>query len=393
MTRPLDGLTILETGQGISAAYCALLMGALGADVIKVEPLGGDETRRLGPFPEDIPDRERSALFLTLNRNKRSIAIDLDTATGQELFRQLARHAGLVVENHAPGYMAARHIGYQDLAGDLPALVWTAITPFGQDGPYRDYAATEVTLFALGGMMNLVGDIEREPLMFGGRPSLHSAGVYGFSAAMIALEMAETCGTGQFVDVAVFEGLAASHFQALVDYEYRGLVRRRTEVRMPIPTLDGFISFTVQAHQYQDFQRLILGERAVKEGQVDDAVARDRNRTEGEMDTEILVWSVQQTKYDAYRAAQSARVPAAFIADARDLLGSPQYQARDYFVTLDHPDAGPLIYPGFPAKFDGAAWEWAAAPRLSQHADEILLGLTDLSADEVAEVKAAGVVR
>lgn len=393
MTRPLEGLTVLEAGQGISAAYCTFLMAALGADVVKVEPLGGDETRRLGPFPSDVPDRERSALFLTLNRNKRSIAIDLDTATGQELFRQIAQRAHVVVENHAPGFMAARHIGYQDLAKEVPALVWASITPFGQDGPYRDNAATEITLFALGGMMNLVGDIEREPLMFGGRPSLHSAGVYGFSAAMIALEMAETCGIGQFVDVAVLEGLAASHFQALMDYEYRGVVRRRTEVRMPIPTLDGFISFTVQAHQYRDFQRLILGNEATEGGQVDDAVARDRNRTEGEMDTEILTWSVQQTKYDAYRAAQSARVPAAFIADARDLLDSPQYQARDYFVTLDHPDAGTLVYPGFPAKFEGATWEWAAAPRLSQHADEILLDLTDLSADEVAEIKAAGVVR
>ncbi len=393
MTRPLEGLTVLETGQGISAAYCTLLMGVLGADVIKVEPPGGDETRRMGPFPDDIPDRERSALFLTLNRNKQSIAIDLDTPTGQDLFRQLARGADIVVENHSPGYLAARHIGYQDMADELPALVWTSITPFGQDGPYRDYAATEITLFAVGGMMNLVGDITREPLMFGGRPSLHSAGVYGFSAAMIALEMAETCGQGQFVDVTVFEGLAASHFQALMDYEYRGLVRQRTEVREPIPTLDGFISFTVQAHQYRDFQRLIMGDQATEDGGVDDAVARDRNRTEGEMDTEILIWSVQQTKYDAYRAAQSVHVPAAFIADARDLLDSPQYAARNYYVTLDHPDAGPLVYPGFPAKIGGATWEWTAAPRLSQHAGDILLRLTDLSADEIVEIKAAGVVR
>lgn len=135
MTRPLDGVTVIEAGEGIPAAYCCWILGVLGADVIKVEAPAGDVTRRLGPFPDDIPDRERSALFLHLNRNKRSIVLDLETATGQELFRHLVKGAALVVEHGEPGWLNALGLGYESLAQDHPELVATSITPFGQEGP------------------------------------------------------------------------------------------------------------------------------------------------------------------------------------------------------------------------------------------------------------------
>ncbi len=393
MTAPLDGLTVVEVGQGITAAYCTLLLSSLGAEVIKVEPLRGDETRRLGPFPQDVPDRERSGQFLALNRNKRSIALDLDTPTGQDLFRSLVQRADIVVENEAPGRMAERGIGYEHFVEAQPALVWTSITPFGQAGEYRDRQATEITLFAHGGLMVLVGDVAREPLMFQGNPMLHSAGLYAFSATMLAVHLAEATGVGQQVDSAILDGIAASHFQAMMDYEYAGLVRRRGPMHMPIPTMDGFISFTVQAHQYADFRRLIMGEEAGAAVEQESAVERDRRRAEGEMDNEILMWSVQQTKYDAYHQAQSAHVPAAFLAGPQDLLESPQYEHRDFWVTIPHPDAGELKYPGFPAQLTGVEPSWSPAPRLGEHADQILADFAGLTADEISDVRAAGVIR
>lgn len=393
MSGPLDGVIVVEAGEGITAAYCTLLLSSLGAQVVKVEPIRGDETRRMGPFPGDIPDRERSAHFLALNRNKRSVALDLDTPTGQEVFASLVRRAHIVVENEAPGRMEGRGIGYERFAAELPSLVWTSITPFGQAGDYRDLPATELTLFALSGLMLLVGDISREPLMFQGHPMFHSAGIYAFSAASIALELAETSGVGQHIDVAVLDGAAASHFQAMVEYEYRGSVRRRGEMQTPIPTQDGFMSFTVQAHQYGDFRRLILGEDAGDIHDGESVIDRDRQHAEGEMDTEILMWSVQQTKYEAYTRAQSAHVPAAFLAGPEDLLGSPQYEHRGYWVSLNHPDAGELRYPGFPAKITGMEPQWSAAPRLSEDADQILADYAGLTPDEIAEIRAAGVVK
>jgi crotonobetainyl-CoA:carnitine CoA-transferase CaiB-like acyl-CoA transferase len=387
---PLDGLVVLEAGQGISVAYCTQVMGVMGADVIKVELPEGDETRRLGPFPDDVPDREQSALFLYLNRNKRSVTLDLETASGQELFRALASGANVVVENFPPGYLDERGIGYEALATGHPELVMSSVTPFGQDGPYRDYGASEMTMFALGGLMNLVGDISREPLKFGGSPAYHAAGVNAFTATMIAVELAETAGVGQYVDVAIMEGLAASHFQDLVDYAYHGGVRRRGELRTPIPASDGFISFTVQAHQYNDFRRLILGDEAGGEDE-GDAIERDRQRREGEMDMEILTWSLEKTKLEAYRLSQEAHVPAAYLADMKDIVESPQFAARDFFVDIEHPQAGTLSYPGFPAKLTGAEWRFGPAPLLGEHTEEVLRDLAGLSAEEIAELQAAGV--
>jgi crotonobetainyl-CoA:carnitine CoA-transferase CaiB-like acyl-CoA transferase len=337
-----------------------------------------------------VPDPDRGALFLSLNRNKRSVTLDLDTATGQELFRALAERAAIVVESWPPGHLAERGLGYEALSGAHEALVMTSISPFGQDGPYRDYRATEMTLFALGGLMSLAGDLSREPLKFGGTPALHTTGVYAFTATMLAHHLAEEAGLGQHVDVSALEGLAGSHFQDMMDYEYAGLVKRRTELRLPIPAQDGFVSFTVQAHQYRDFQRLILG--AVPEDADDDLVNRDRQRLEGEMDTQILEWTVPKTKYEAYTLAQQAHVPTAFIADMDDLLESPQYAARGFWVEVDHQDAGTLRYPGFPAQLRGVEWEHRPPPRLGEHTDEVLDAMAGLSPAEIAEVRAAGVI-
>ncbi|MBM3139040.1 MAG: CoA transferase [Chloroflexi bacterium] len=395
MTGPLAGLTVLELGQGVTAPYCCLIMGQLGADVIKVEPPGGDVARRMGPFPGDVPHRERSALFLSLNRNKRSIVIDLDTATGQQLVRDLARHAGVVVEDAAPGAMAERGLGYESLSAVRADVVLTSITPFGQSGPYRDWGATELTLFALGGLMNIMGEPGRVPLKFGGQPGLHLAGAYAFAATQTALYLAEEHGIGQHVDVAILEGLGASHFQDLTEYEYTGRIRQRADLRLPIPARDGFVSFSVQAHQYGDFRRLILGEEAaaaIAAAGPDDAVARDRARLEGEMDTQILEWTVDRGKYKAYFAAQEAHVPAAYLADMTDLMESPQYAARGFWVEVDHPVAGALRYPGLPAHLTGLAVEPRPAPLLGQQTDEILSSLTDLTPHEIAEIRAAGVL-
>lgn len=392
MSLPLSGVRVVEAGEGIPAAYCSWILGVLGADVIKVEPPEGDSTRRMGPFPGDRPDHEASGLFLHLNRNKRSVVLDLATSSGQAIFRDLAAQAQAVVEFGRPGWLDAHGLGYERLSRDHPALVATSIRPFGDDGPYREWTAAEVTLMALGGLMRIAGDADREPLKLGGQPGLHTAGLYAFTGTMMALYAAEQTGIGQCVEVSVLEAIAASHFQDLVEYEYVKTVRGRPPGRMPIPAQDGFVSFAIQAHHFPDFRRLITGEDAPTAPD-EDLVNRDRARLEGEMDLQILEWTVQRTKYEAYREAQSqAHVPAAFIAEMSDLMESPQYAARGFFTELDHPDAGPLRYPGFPAQLTGAGWDHRRAPRLGEHTDKVLRELTDLEPDEIAELRAAGVI-
>ena len=387
--RPLDGVLVLELGEGISAAYCTQILGDLGADVIKIEPPSGDITRRLGPFPQDTPDREKSGLFLYLNRNKQSLALDISCATGQEIVRTLAKAANLVVENFEPGTLDRFGLSYDELAILNPGLVMTSITPFGQSGPYSHFKASEIVLFAMGGLMTFIGDKKREPLKMGGSPMLYMGGLFGFASTMTALHLAEATNLGQHVDVSIMEGITASHAQDTLDYEYLGTVRTRGDLRTPIPCTDGFVSFAVQAHQYADFQRLILGD---EQTDADDVIERDRRRREGEMDLDILLWAAERSKVDAYREAQQGHVPAAFMADARDVLNSPQLQSRGYFHEISHPKAGTLSYAGLPARMTHADLAYGPAPLLGQHTELLLKKYLQYSDGEIDELKAVGVI-
>jgi formyl-CoA transferase len=202
--------------------------------------------------------------------------------------------------------------------------------------------------------------------------------------------MAEATGSGQHVDVSILEGLASSHAQDLIDYEYLGLVRRRGDLRTPIPCADGLVSFAVQAHQYKDFQRLILGDSYASND--DDVIERDRRRREGEMDTDILLWAAERTKLQAYQEAQEAHIPAAYMADAADVMQSPQLRSRGFFKTIEHPKAGRHEYAGLPARISGVDPEFRSAPLLGQHTDVILKDWLGISPSEIEELKAAGVI-
>jgi crotonobetainyl-CoA:carnitine CoA-transferase CaiB-like acyl-CoA transferase len=152
---------VIDLTRGVGGPYAGRLLAEFGADVIKVEPPGGDQTRRFGPFPNDVPHPERSGLFLHLNRNKRSVV--LDPVTDGESIRALVADAHIVLEDYAPGVAADAGWGYEVLAAMNPALVLTSITAFGQTGPYRDYKGSEITLQAIGGPLITNGHADREP--------------------------------------------------------------------------------------------------------------------------------------------------------------------------------------------------------------------------------------
>jgi crotonobetainyl-CoA:carnitine CoA-transferase CaiB-like acyl-CoA transferase len=198
----LNGVVALETGDSAAAACCTLLLAALGATVLKIEPLEGDRARRLGPFPNGLVDRERSGRFLALNIDKRSVTLDLDCVTGQDLFRSLAGRATVVVESHAPGFLEAREIGYSSLSAEQPALIVASITPFGQSGPYSRLRSSETAVLALSGLLN--------PRSAGDRPVLtdrpdpfYMAGVHAFAATMTALHLAASSGRGRHLDLSL----------------------------------------------------------------------------------------------------------------------------------------------------------------------------------------------
>ena len=200
----LSVLRVLDLSEGVAGAYCAKLLAGFGADVIKIEqPGGGDPLRRHGPFPEDLPHGEKGALHLYLNAGKRSITLDIGRRSGALIFRRLVEGAEVVVESFPPG-----HLTYESLASIKPRLVMTSVTPFGQDGPYSDYRATNLTLAAAGGQMAVTGEPDREPQTNSGHRAEYQAGLHAFAATAVAAFSADATEVGQHIDIAAMECLA-----------------------------------------------------------------------------------------------------------------------------------------------------------------------------------------
>ncbi|MEC8856277.1 MAG: CoA transferase, partial [Chloroflexota bacterium] len=208
----LEGVKVLDLTHYIAGPYCTKLLSGLGADVIKIERLGeGDGVRWLGPYSSgsEIPSGgnapEDGAWFLYLNTAKQSVALDLKSTEGRRVALELAAKADILVENFAPGGMDGLGLSYRELQLANPALVVTSISNFGQTGPYRDWKASELNLYALGGLMNITGETEQEPLKEGMPLAQLGAGQNAFAATMAALMYAEETGEGQQIDLAIAE--------------------------------------------------------------------------------------------------------------------------------------------------------------------------------------------
>jgi formyl-CoA transferase/CoA:oxalate CoA-transferase len=195
--QPLTNIRVIDLTTYIAGPYCTKLLADFGADVIKIEnPKGGDPSRTLGPFPGDVPDPEKSGLFLHLNTNKRSVALDLQTPEGKSLLQRLIAGADVLVESFRPGVLESFGVDVEELERRQPNLVITRISTFGQTGPYRDYLAGEITLFGMGGKMNSSGNADRYPIMLGGDHVQYQAGNNAAMASPVRREVPRHRRTG-----------------------------------------------------------------------------------------------------------------------------------------------------------------------------------------------------
>ncbi len=198
----LSGVRVVDLTQLISGPFCTKLLADYGADVIKIEkPLGGDVARQVGPFFGDDPHPEKSGLFLHLNTNKRGITLNLETPEGRGIFRRLVEKSDIIVESFDRGYLDGLGLGYSALSSINPRLIMTSITPFGQEGPYKDYKGPDMVVFALSGLMSLCGDPDRQPVQISFPQSYLAASTYAAEGILIALYERACSGVGQEVDV------------------------------------------------------------------------------------------------------------------------------------------------------------------------------------------------
>ena len=389
--RPLAGIRVLDLSRNIAGPYCTKLLAGMGADVIKIEQPGtGDPSRRTGPFPQDIPHPEKSGLFLYLNTAKRSITLNLESETGRDLLKKLVGSAALLVEDYEPSVLPGWGLEWESMAAINPGLVMTSITAFGQTGPYRDMKAEEITAFAMGGLMSQLGFPNMPPLKFGGSIVQYSAGLSAFTGTMMALFHAEMAGAGQQVDVSWMEVVASGHFQSMAEYIYTNSVRGRNRTIMIFPCMDGYVNASTQAHQWPGMPEVLGMPELLEDPRFQTVEGRVRNADE--LEAMIIPWMIERTKEEIYHTGQAAHLPWGYLANAEDLVNSPQYRAREFFVELEHPEAGKQRYPGTPLRMGNFPWRHERAPLLGEHNGEIYTELLDLTNSDLVRLRQSGVI-
>jgi crotonobetainyl-CoA:carnitine CoA-transferase CaiB-like acyl-CoA transferase len=387
----LNGVTVIELSEHISASACTKTMAALGARVIKIEtPNGGDPARRMGPFPQDDPHPEKSGLFLYLNMGKKDVTLDLHTKEGRNIFRALVKKADILVEDLGPGVMHGIGLGFEELEKIVPNLVFTSITPFGEKGPDMYLRSEEIVLEAASGMMLQQGSPEREPIKMGGNIIYYRAGASAFTGSMAALLHAEAMGVGQKVEVSIQEVLLHDDFITVESYLCRGEDLRRRLAPMLLPCRDGWFYIRAFPHEWPRLAKALdLPELENDDRFVD---MQTRSRHADELNAIILSRLVNYSKKEVYDRLQQNKVSTAYLANVEDLFQSEQYQMRGYFVTIDHPAAGPFKYPGAFATLGDIEWKHERAPLFGEHNAEILCNVLGYNRQDLVRLRQLGVI-
>lgn len=393
----LGNLRVLDLSNGISGAYCTRLLAGWGAEVIKVETPGqGDCSRSAEPFPETGPHPEKSALFLYLNTGKKSITLNLHSATGIGIVKRLARDADVLVENFRPGVMHDLGIEYAALEELNPRLVMTSVTPFGQTGPYRDYAASGIVCYAMGGQMWVCGQPDRAPLNSAIAIPEYFGGLYAFVGTTLALQHVQDIGEGQQVDVSIVESLAASHQFTLTWPAYSDALLVRPGwpgFRAPLSFYackDGYVNLRLQGIEMPFLAFLLRMPELAGDPRFLELETRAQNIKALE---EIVAGKLAgMSKKDVFRTAGEWRALCGYVATPDDLLTDPQYLAREFWTEIEHPAASRLTYPGAPVKMTETPWRNERAPLLGEHNREIYCGRLGYSLDELVRLRASGII-
>jgi crotonobetainyl-CoA:carnitine CoA-transferase CaiB-like acyl-CoA transferase len=401
---PLADITVLDLTHHIAGPYCTKLLATYGAKVIKIERPGqGDPARQAGPFPGDTPHPEKSGLFLHLNTNKQSVTINLQHTQGQDLVRQLAQQVDVVVENFSPRVLPALGLGYDALKAHNPRLIMTSISNFGQTGPYRDWKAQDIVIYAMGGAMNITGLPEREPLRLALNLMAYQGGNMAATATMTGVLGARRHDIGQHIDVSLFEVHAGGidrRMTSLLGYAHTGDPGYREEAigigvypTGVIPCQDGYI----QTLLFPAMWDRLLAAMGMPELNDDPRFADPIDRLDQEKRPEFMAifqaWLNQHPRYEAMAKMQAERVPLTALNPPSAVLNDPHFRERGYFVEVDHPEAGPLPYTREPFRMMASpAVPVQRAPLLGEHTDTVLQHDLGLNAADLDALRRHGVV-
>ena len=416
----LEGCRVLDLTDE-KGHLCGKVLGDFGADVIKVEKPGGDASRNTGPFFDDIPDPEKSLSWFASNTSKRGITLNIESPEGKDVFTRLVESADIVVESFEPGYMNSIGLGYADLRAVKPDIIMTSITPFGQEGPYAHYQATDLVGVSMGGLTRLLGELGRPPVRMSSDPQAYfHAGLQGATGSMMAFYHREITGEGQHVDVSmqaavVLALMHAPEIQELMKVNVIGtgqfFVTVRPEprgalfTRLIMPCKDGYVFCTFGGgafgRQVQSSKALI--EWANEEGMLLDLKDIDLSKfdastiTQEDQDRQyglVNDFLKTKTKAELYEEAVKRGIMLAPCNNIEDIMKNAQLEARGFWEKVEHPELGQTItYPGAPVKMDQTTWKInRRAPLIGEHNREVYVKELGLTQEDMAALKSNGAI-
>ncbi len=402
----LDQFKVVDLSGHIAGPLCAKLFADYGAEVIKVEPPGaGDPSRSIGPFFKDDPHPEKSLLFFYLNCNKQGVTLNLDTVLGRDTLLAIVKDADVLIESFPPGHMDRLGLGYSTLERLNPGLVVTSITPFGQNGPYRDYLGNDLIYYAMSGMMYASGAYHREPLKHGHPQSYYMGGMIAAYATSAALFSRALTGQGQHIDLSLQESVAAHHYDSATRYSYTGTIERRAPkvesgsfkgVRFEgiVPGKDGFISPTMQrGRPTAPFSEYVtfLGHPELDDERFADRQLIAEHRQE--LDDVLLPLIREWKKADYFNTFMSSGFVAGVVQTSEDLANCPQLEERGYFTEVEHPVIGRVKVPGEIFRLPECPWSLRSpAPLLGQHNEDVYCGKLGYAKERLVALRQLGVI-
>jgi crotonobetainyl-CoA:carnitine CoA-transferase CaiB-like acyl-CoA transferase len=411
---PLANLRVLELADE-KGQFCGKLMADLGADVITIEPPGGAATRRVGPFLDDNPDPNASLSFWHYNTSKRGITLDIETPEGRDIFRQLADGADVILEATKPGYLAALALDYPRLSVSNPGLIWCALTPFGQTGPWAAFDTSDLLHMAAGGQMASCGYDEAQvpggmPIAPGGGNAWHMGGHFAYISIAAALVFRSVSGQGQYIDASIHDACALTTEAAIPAFIYRNdtLLRQTGRHHSPTPTLrtqfesaDGRYVTALVANQLSPQYVRTLASLLDDYGMAEDL--RDPKYEDPavvEASAEHIIEGViarfiaSQDAEQVYHAAQARGLTWGAVRPAEALVEDAHLHDREFWKQVKHPELGrSFTYPGEPAIYNGSPWRIACrAPLVGEHNAAVFCEELGMRTDALVVLAENGVI-
>ncbi|MGB8873159.1 MAG: CaiB/BaiF CoA-transferase family protein, partial [Desulfobaccales bacterium] len=390
-------IKVLDLSRVLAGPYCSMMLGDLGAEVIKVElPQAGDDTRHWGP-PEAGGE---AAYYLCLNRNKRSLTVNMKTAPGREIIRKLALRSDVLIENYKVGTLQKMGLGYQDLRRENPRLIYCSITGFGQNGPYKDKPGYDFMIQGMGGIMSFTGEPDGPPMKVGVAIVDITAGLFATSAILAALRHRDLTGEGQYLDIALLDATLAWLANVGSNYLVSGELPRRygnghpnIVPYEPFQAADGvyFALAVGNDRQWRDFCSLAGLEPLAQDPRFATNPQRVLNREE--LIPIIAAKMLEKTSGEWLQQLDHLKIPCGPINTLDKVFADPQVKEREMVVEVPHPTAGMVKLVASPMKFSRTPCQIQRhPPLLGEHTAEVLCTLLGYTQEEIDALRQEGVV-